>query len=425
MPGTMITRRPVILITLVCALSGLPKATAQDSIVTPDLTEAGQQTVARESLEELLEKSRLMRTAGRYADGLEAATQAAALAHRLDDTRGELEANFQAALHTYFLQDNSGALAQLEVGLARSRQLGMRDIESMYLAARGVIFWRTGNLGGARADLEASNAINADLGDQRTLASNLNNLGIIAYSQKDWATALVNYRKAYAALGDMDADDLRASITSNIGECLVHTGQLDEAEHFLNESLTIGLRMGDPNDLGFTYFNLGELHSRRGQSVKALALYHQALELQTSIGNEWGSGLTRLRCAEEHWRQQDAESALEELKNGYEALKELNALTLLADYAFLFAEIYREQGRTGLANYYTDLHDWFIERTEAENQPMAEELKALTAHPGRDEKRADTRLIRPVQAATLALLGILIIVLLIENQRLRKHANKL
>lgn len=377
-------------------------------------------------IEEMIERARQLRTEGKYQEGLELAEEARERAIEANDPANRLQAEYQAALLHYFLQNGAEARARLEVGLGEARQLGMEDIESMYLAARGVFEWREGNLGAARASLEASNAINERLGDQRTLASNLNNLGIIAYSEKDWPTALANYRKAYTALGDLDADDLRASISGNIGECLVQMGQLDEAEPFLNESLQIGLRMNNPHDLGFTYFNLGELHARKGQSEEAIRLYHKALEMQLSLGNDWAAGLTRLRCAEEFWGRKEADQAIEELKAGYEALKAMNAISLLRDYSALFEEIYSYQGKTGLASYYDDLERWFSQRMELENNPIQREIGSLT-RPGREpsEMRADSKMIKPVQAATIALLGLLIVVLVVENHRLRKHASRL
>jgi hypothetical protein len=120
----------------------------------------------------------------------------------------------------------------------------------------------------------------------------------------------------------------------------------------------------------------------------------------------------------------DIPAAIAVLKDGYEEVKELNALPLLRDYSAQFALLYEKQGTRGRARYYSDLNDWFQKRldsvdigTRMSNDPSPATLVGPIPQP----PSPDFSLIR---IGTLGLLGVLILFLLVENIRLRKEMKK-
>ena len=225
----------------------------------------------------------------------------------------------------------------------------MRGQEADFLSAEGVLEWKLGNLSLATAKLEAALEIQKTAGSAINLASISNNLGIIAYSLMDYPSAVNHYKQGLAWLGEAENDRLRASLHSNLAEVLIPTGQLDMAEDYLYKALEIEERTGEPRNIAYTYFNLGELFSKRREASKAISLYQQALDIQTGLEDDWATALTRLKLAKEFWMQGQDKAAEMHLTLGFASARELHALSLLRDYCDLLAEFNEKAGKSGLA----------------------------------------------------------------------------
>jgi tetratricopeptide (TPR) repeat protein len=189
----------------------------------------------------------------------------------------------------------------------------------------------------------------------------------------------------------------------------------------LQKSLEIELEENDPLDLAYTYFNLGELRSGQGRSEEAIDLYKTALDIQLKVGNNWAAAMTRLKLSQEYLTLEDTQAAIDVLMQGYEGVKEQNALPLLRDYAKQFSLLYAKTGQEGKSKYYADLHQWFKERLDSvdigtrlsnESEP-ANLMDALPTPPTPDFSK--------IRIAILGLLVVLILFLVVENIRLRKE----
>jgi tetratricopeptide (TPR) repeat protein len=375
----------------------------------------------RESLRSVEE----MRKAADYQKGLGLAKEALHQAEELGNDELITEALYQISLIHYFMESFEEARAYMEIGLTHARLHGITSLEADLLNAQGVLEWKQGNLYEASAKLTSALKIREQQQQWVSMASIANNLGIIAYSLQKYAEAVEHYKQGLEWLEKEENQHMRSSLFSNLGESLIPLGRYEEAESYLLQSLEIELGKNEPHGLAYTYFNLGELRSGQGDSEKAVELYHKALEIQLDIGNDWSAALTRLKLAREHMKSGDAEKALEELMPGYEAAKQMNALTLLRDYATELASIYKASGDTGMARYYSELQDWFATRSQAKD-PKRETVRVqstLPALPQASEPQSSSEM-STIRMATLGLLIILIFILVIENMRLRKLMQK-
>jgi tetratricopeptide (TPR) repeat protein len=378
-----------------------------------------------ERIRENLRTVEELRKAADYQEGLGLAKESLHLAEELGNDELITEALYQISLIHYFLESFEEARAYMEIGLTHARLHGMAALEADLLNAQGVLEWKQGNLYEATAKLTSALKIREQQEQWVSMASIANNLGIIAYSLQKYAEAVEHYKQGLEWLGTHENETMRASLFSNLGESLIPLGRYEEAESYLLKSLEIEQRNNEPNGLAYTYFNLGELRSDQGDSLKAIELYRKALEIQLEIGNDWSAALTRLKLAREHMKSGNVEVALAEMRPGYEAVKEMNALTLLRDYAAEFASIYKANGDTGLSRYYSDLEDWFAARAEAKD-PKREAVQLHSA------VQTETQAAKPqsdsgmstIRMATVGLLVILIFILVIENMRLRRLMQK-
>jgi tetratricopeptide (TPR) repeat protein len=371
---------------------------------------------------EVLEEAEALRNSGAYQEGLAMAEQALESARALDDAQLLVEAHYQTVLLHHYMENFGKAVSHIEIGLALARMNNLKTLEADLLNAEGIIEWKTGNLGTATGFLQEALEIWKQLGSRGSMANVSNNLGIIAYSRKDYRSAVTHYRNGIEWMEPDASDRLRASLYSNLAESLMPLDQLAEAERYLLLSLEIEERGKDPHNLAYTYFNLGELKARQDKAGEAVELYDKALGLQLAIENDWAASLTRLRLAEEYLRTSDTEAALRELMPGYEALKDLNAFSLLRDYCRLFAEIYETTDKSGRARYYRELSDWFAERVEGVNDPFAgadppdQAIQELA-------NQQNSRMVTTFRAMTLVILATMVALLVLENLRLRKKLN--
>ena len=378
-----------------------------------------------EEIRQSLSSVEEMRKAANYQEGLGLAKEALHLAETLGKDELITEALYQISLIYYFMESFEEARAYMEIGLTHARLHELTSLEADLLNAQGVLEWKQGNLYEASAKLNSALEIRRGDAQWVPMASIANNLGIIAYSLQQYAKAIEHYTQGLVWLEKDENQRMKASLYSNLGESLIPLGRFEEAEAYLTKALEIEKRSNEPHDLAYTYFNLGELRSGQGDSRKAIALYEKALKIQLEIENDWAAALTRLKLAREHMTSGDSERAIAELMPGYEAVKKMNALTLLRDYAAEFNAIYKATGDTGLSRYYTDLEEWFSTRAQAKDP---KQVKLRTEPPVQMEASAkDTQSasqMSTIRIATLGLLIILIFILVIENMRLRKLIHK-
>lgn len=406
-----------ILILLVIGIGGTPAlATGNGSAPEPTIP-------LEKSIRENLQEVEAFRNRAEYDRGIELARESLRLAEEAGNDRLITESLYQLSLLYYLLEDFEEAWTYMEIGLTHARLHGLKDLEGDLLNAEGVLAWKQGNLFEASDKLKQALKIKQEQNQRVSMASISNNLGIIAYSQKQYKKAVGHYLQGIEWLGDADNDRMRSSLFSNLGESLIPLNRYAEAETYLRKSLAIEREANNPRNLAYTYFNLGELEAAQGDRGAAVELYRKALSIQEGIDDAWAAALTRLRISREHLASGDHAAAIEVLVPGYEAVKRLNALTLLRDYAERFTRIYKATGDSGMARYYEDLHTWFIERSGTETpalesgdsqpQPEAGNVVAFNS-------RTEQPKVSFVRIATIGLLAILILVLVFENMRLRK-----
>jgi len=373
------------------------------------------------AVEQLLREAQEFRHDGKYEEGIDLAKKAQTRANAMNDPALEVEAIFQLSLLYYYQNDYSRARAEMKVGLARARVHELERLEADFLAAEGVLEWKQGNLHLALPKLQAAMVIREDKGDNISMASISNNIGIIYYTLKNYEDAEFYYRKGLELLGEEESDRLRSSLYSNLAEILIPMNRLIEAEEYLHKALEIEEQTKEPHSLAYTYFNLGELFSKKGESDSAIEFYEKAMELQIQVQDKWAIALTHLHTAEEFFNTGKFEQSKKEIELGLELVKDLNARSLLRDYSSHMVKLYTESGDEGRVQFYSDQHEWLENRIRLEESPP--ELEEPVPLGPIIEKRSDT--ISPIQSVIIVILATLIVILILENARLRNRMTNL
>ncbi len=147
------------------------------------------------------------------------------------------------------------------------------------------------------------------LGDLNQKAFVWNNLGLIAYYEGQWDTALERYRRAKETW-EQTGDRLSVFLADfNMGEILSGQGKLEDAEILLRNALRAARGTRTESDLAYVLLELGKIEARRGNLESAIR------QLETSFAASEAAGATgamlevEARIAEAYLFAGDAEQA--------------------------------------------------------------------------------------------------------------------
>jgi tetratricopeptide (TPR) repeat protein len=369
------------------------------------------------------------RDTGRYDEGLRHTEAALELSHPFKDPRLFMEARHEEAIQWFYQEDMERSIRILDVILKAAQYHQLPAVEAGILNSMGIIYWRQGALRKAVGVLEASRDLRLELGEELGLASTLNNLGIILYNLEEYPAAIANYRQVLAIAERLEVPLMIAKAQSNLGEVLTAYGDLIEAERLLLLSLEFEERQGSPDNLAFTYFNLGELAQRRYNAAGALAHYRRALEIQDSAGLRWPAAVSHVRIAQLHVAAGDFVAARPHMDAAMATAKVQYARTVLRDLHELEAKAALAAGDRAMARYHQQLQALFHE------DAMASGEIPRRANPPEVDPTAREQLppiiLNPPEVATflsmvwqewviLICLSFAIVLLLHDNIRLRK-----
>lgn len=125
-----------------------------------------------------------------------------------------------------------------------------------------------------------------ELGDLRSQAIVLNNLGIDSYYEGRWDEAAEYYNRALEANGRVGDTGDGGMVANNIAEIRMDQGRYDEAQELLDAALRAGRAASFSVLVGVVTNNLGRLHALRGELDRAKELFEAARDALGDIGSE-------------------------------------------------------------------------------------------------------------------------------------------
>ena len=183
---------------------------------------------------------------------------------------------------------------------------------------------------------------------QPTLAAEaLNTMAGFAFERGAMAEARATYHRALHLGGEMAG--LRARIEQNLGILANIQGDLEGAMVHYAASLDACLRAGDRHGCAIAYHNLGMISADQGLWGEADQYYARSHALAVEIGEVHLQGLCLLNHAEVHLARQAFESAQSDAEQALAVFNRLDARLDKADAYRVLGMVYRETGRTVLA----------------------------------------------------------------------------
>ncbi len=148
------------------------------------------------------------------------------------------------------------------------------------------------------------------LGDRRSKAQTLGNLGNVYAHQGRWEEAIRMYGQAldiFRALGDPHGE---GQTLGNLGVLAQDQGDWAEARRLYEESLRIAERLGDRAGVAQTLHRLGLLAQAQGDLEGAMELYRESLAIREYLGDLRGKAATLHEMAYIHRVRGDLEGAM-------------------------------------------------------------------------------------------------------------------
>ncbi|WP_336517139.1 ATP-binding protein [Pollutibacter soli] len=184
------------------------------------------------------------------------------------------------------------------------------------------------------------------------------NLGDLYAKEGDTLLAKENYFNALSIEPKISSEfQFRSWVLTGLGEIYLHSGQLDSALYYTNESIAIS----DRNELiilrkytAQALHNLGLIKLKKGDTVAAFNIMQRGLEAAYRHNNYQITGEIFLSIAEIYAARHISDSAFTFYQAAYEVASEMRISDLLGKSSLRLKEYYKAKGNIDSALYYAE-----------------------------------------------------------------------
>ncbi|HLK58000.1 MAG TPA: tetratricopeptide repeat protein [Chthonomonadaceae bacterium] len=156
---------------------------------------------------------------------------------------------------------------------------------ALVLSGAGLIAKYLSDYPTAQAYHDGAMAIYREVGDERGVASELNNLGNLARIQSDHARAKRLFEESLAYWRGLDEPFALSAALNNLGNLALAQGDLDQAQDLYEQSLDLFRKIGDTSRIALLLGNLGLIAQGKGDLKAARSLQEESLALRRELGN--------------------------------------------------------------------------------------------------------------------------------------------
>lgn len=185
-----------------------------------------------------------------------------------------------------FKPDTSLVLS--EEALLLARRIQFTEGESRSLALLAASQYLLGDYPKALSNYMQKLRIEEKRNSPRNFASALNNIGLMYILLADYPKALSYLYRADStveAVGGVAKEELKYSITNNIGETYLRMKKADSANHYFEDALQLAKQAGDSYYLGESMVGLANVYSLNLQRKEAAKYYFMAVPYLKEVLN--------------------------------------------------------------------------------------------------------------------------------------------
>jgi tetratricopeptide (TPR) repeat protein len=252
-----------------------------------------------------------------------------------DGAEGSTEQQLRALHHfgdvLQVLGRNDEALDCFNEMLARAYRLNLRAKGGAAHGRIGRLFRDTGRLDEAQVHLEAALGLFEDAGDDRGIASTVDDIGKLHWLRGNYPKALASTQRALVLRRKIGDRRSIALSLNNLGLVYQDSGQFKLALDAFEQALRIRREIGDLVGVSISLNNLGTVAQDQRDDNRALQLFVEAYEVAKETGDRNRIALVLTNLGETYSRQGDPAKAIHYLKQAEEIADELGDKMGLAE----------------------------------------------------------------------------------------------
>jgi tetratricopeptide (TPR) repeat protein len=169
----------------------------------------------------------------------------------------------------------------------------------------GYNYYRQSRLNLARDQFEQALNYNRLIDRRSGIASNLNNLGVIAQQQGDLKQAVNYFQEALAINRELDSPTGLSETLNNLGLAYQSQGHLHQAEAAYAEALEYARQVAPGPLLTLSLTHLGDVARASKEYMLAISYYHQALMADEGTKDQRGRAMREERLGRTFYDLQD------------------------------------------------------------------------------------------------------------------------
>lgn len=166
--------------------------------------------------------------------------------------------------------------------------------------------------------------------DWRISGRALLQLGTLHFRKCAWEESERALRQALQQFAELEDGKAQVAALVKLGQIALERGRLDQAAMHFGDARHLVLQSGDPAALGAVSSSLGLVSERRGQYLKSVLYYTEALQAFRKAGHRYGICETYQRFGELHAVQQGWDDALECYAESVRQAREMGTVSQLA-----------------------------------------------------------------------------------------------
>ena len=252
-----------------------------------------------------------------------------------DGAEGSTEQQLRALHHfgdvLQVLGRNDEALDCFNEMLARAYRLNLRAKGGAAHGRIGRLFRDTGRLDEAEVHLDAALGLFEDAGDERGIASTVDDIGKLFWLRGDYQKALASTQRALVLRRKLGDRRSIALSLNNLGLVYQDSGQFKLALDAFEQALRIRREIGDLVGVSISLNNLGTVAQDQRDENRALQLFREAYEVAKETGDRHRIALVLTNLGETYNRLGDPAKAIHYLKQAEEIADELGDKMGLAE----------------------------------------------------------------------------------------------
>ncbi len=227
---------------------------------------------------------------GRYDDALALYLRSVAAHESIGDVRGMGTKLGNAAIIHGYRGEFEKALELYERSIEMARECGNRSDEGRTIGNLALMYEEWGRLELAERYFADGLEILREIGNRREEGIVLGNLASLVATRGRYDQGLRYAREAYAIHTEVENHTFAAFVLGTVGACLLHLGELEEAEATLNESLEWMRSLGNERDVALVSFELGTLAVKQGRDARPYLATIEAFIASNSLAPDSHAG---------------------------------------------------------------------------------------------------------------------------------------